>query len=782
MKQMKYKTQLICSLVAASIVSVPSYAQQKSDVQVNKQAEGEQLSTVVVTAQKRKEDPLKLALSVSAITGTDLAAQHITDITDLTRAIPNISFSAGDGPGAGMSDIQIRGVSSSAGTATVAIYMDDVSMTVSKIGAGASEPKLFDIDRIEVLRGPQGTLYGSSSMGGTIKFISNQPDLKQREVNVYGEVSSTKGGGINYSSNVVANLPIVNNELGLRIGAQKGRTGGYIKHVNADGATITNNINSSDDEALRVALLWKPNADLSVTPAVFYQKVFSHDVDAYNPSLPGFATSKLMREPGTDRLLIPSLTINYNLEFADLTVVSSLFQRKFNYSRDASYYNSQFLAGFVNDNAPAGLADAIYALPSTSDSTNYVNQVSHEVRLASKPYQVSGPALTWVAGLYSANYLAKTSENDPVYGLNNTFKNYGVSPTDDSILSGALPIGFPNDNTYFGSRRLNDQQGSVFGELNYHFTPSLHATGGLRYLKARNTIDRRSDLFFANGAIKSSGKDSTSATTPKFALTWELDSSNTVYASAAKGFRLGGSNGTIPTSVCTASGDLQRLGLTEAPTRYNSDSLWSYEIGNKSRLFGNRLSINASAFYLRWNDIQQDVSLPGCGFGFATNVGSATSKGIEIEIKGKPMAGLLLGLSGGYTNATLSDSSGLQKGGIIGAVAGAQIQGVPKFNAAFTSQYNFSALDGRSAFVRGAIRWVGTSRGSLDPENTDYLRSAYHTLDAGAGISFESAEVSFFIKNLLDEKRAIQHPSVANVSYAYRLVPRTIGMTVSTSF
>lgn len=784
-RSMGRRTGTLGGALALTLASSGAAAQQAAPpAPPAKAAQSEQIDVIVVTAQKRKEDPNKVALSISAIRGSDLQAQHVGDFADLTRAIPNISFSGGNGAGAGLSNIEIRGISSSAGSSTVGVYLDDVSMTVGNLySMGSAEPKFFDTERVEVLRGPQGTLYGASSMGGTIKFIANQPDLKDREVSAYSEVSSTGGGGTNYRANMVANLPLIADQLALRIGVQVGRTSGYIDQVSAaTGALVAQGINSSNDQELRLGLKWSPTRALTIAPSLFYQRVDSHDIDAIYTALPGNRTSKLMREPGLDRLLVPSLTIGYDLGSADLTSVSSLFQRSFDRSQDASAYNSQFLPVFLTDAAPAGLADTLNGLPSIVALNNQVRQFSQELRIASKPYDRKGSPWTWVGGVYLANLHTNVTENDPIFGVNAAFAKFGVAPTDATVLAGALPVGFPADNSYFSARHYRDKQSALFGEANYYFSPALHATVGMRYLKATNELAQNNDLFFAGGAHSTNPGLSTTAFTPKFALAWELDSAHTLYASSGKGFRLGGGNVFIPSSVCLASGDLQKLGLTEAPGTFGADSLWSYEVGNKSRFFGNRLSINADVFYVNWKNIQQQVNLPGCGYNYATNVGSATSRGVEIEIKAKPMSGLLLGLSGGYTKAELSDSIGFLRDGIPGAVQGAPIEGVPKYNGAFTAQYNFSVFDGMGAVARGAIHWVGSSHGTLDPANPDFLRPAYHTADASIGISFAHADLTLFAKNLLNDDTLIQHPNVASVSTGYRVAPRSIGVSLSGSF
>src|SRR5471030_3115847 len=267
---MKIRQKMMCSSVAAAmaVMAAPAWAQVKPS---------DEIEVVKVTAQKRKEDPAKVAMSITAVTGAQLQAEHVNDFTDLTRVVHNISFTAASGNGGagpGTENIEIRGISSTAGAATVGIYLGDVSITVGNVYTmGTVEPKFFDIDRVEVLRGPQATLYGASSMGGTIKFIPNEPDLKERSFETYTEVSNTKGGSSNYGANAVGNFPLIDNELALRIGVQVEHTGGFINQVDGDGNTLANNINKIDDHELRIALKWKPSSALTMTPSLYYQKL-----------------------------------------------------------------------------------------------------------------------------------------------------------------------------------------------------------------------------------------------------------------------------------------------------------------------------------------------------------------------------------------------------------------------------------------------------------------------------------------------------------------------------
>ena len=774
---MKIRSTAALGYTLAAAFSTAAWAQQS-----------EQIEVVRVTAQKRQEDPNKVAMSISAVSGAALQAQHVNDFTDLTRVVPNISFTAASGNGGagpGTSNIEVRGISSAAGAATVGIYLGDVSITVGNVYTmGTVEPKFFDIDRVEVLRGPQATLYGASSMGGTIKFVPNEPDLKEREFSTYAEASGTKGGSANYSANVVGNFPLVKDELALRIGVQAQRTGGFINQVDGDGKVLATNINKVGDQELRVALKWKPVRTLTITPSLYYQKVDARDISAFNIELPNYQARKQVREPSRDTLLTPNVTVNWDTGRADLTSSTSYFRRKFDRTQNGSAYNSYSLSTFLTSTAdggtaPPALIDAIAALPSAVYLNNQVRQISQEFRLASRPYDAALSPWTWLGGVYFSNQHTNIAENDPIFGVNDIFTQFGFSSADPAILPGAYAGAFPADNAFSGAFHYREKQGSVFGEVNYYFTPALHATVGARYLKGDSTLEQKNGLYLAGAGNDSSTSLSSRAFTPKYALTWEVDPANTVYTSVAKGFRLGGSNVFVPPTTCGP--DLAANGIENGPATYAPDSLWSYELGSKSRLLNNRLSINAAVFYVKWNNIQQGVYLPTCAYTYNANAGDATSKGVEFEIRAKPMPGLTLGASGGYVKAELSNDKGLQNG-IVGAVAGAPIQGVPKYNAAVNARYNFALFGDKSAFVMGGMQWVGASKGSLDPGQTDYQRPAYRTADFSAGMAFDRYDLSVFVKNAFDTDTVIQHPQVASIVQGYRVAPRSIGMGLAAKF
>jgi iron complex outermembrane receptor protein len=780
---------LTCSLAAAAaVLPATAWAQQAGGEAARQEAVPDGIEVVTVTAQKRREDPNKVAMSISAISGASLQAQHVNDFTELTRVVPNISFTAASGNGGagpGTSNIEVRGISSAAGAATVGIYLGDVSITVGNVYTmGSVEPKFFDIDRVEVLRGPQATLYGASSMGGTIKFVPNEPDLKGREFSTYTEASATRRGSASYAASAVANLPLITDELALRIGVQVRRTGGFINQVDGDGRVLAKDINRVDDGEVRVALKWKPTRALTIVPSLYYQKVDAKDISAFNLELPNYQARKQVREPSIDTLLTPNVTVNWDMGRADLTSSTSYFQRKFDRTQNGSAYNSYSLSTFLTStqdggSAPPALIDAIAGLPSAVYLNNQVRQVSQEVRLASKPYDGAVSPWTWLGGVYFSNQHTNIVENDPIFGVNDTFARFGFSSADPAILPGAYAGALPGDNAFAGAFHYREKQASVFGELNYYLTPALHATLGARYLKGDSTLDQKNGLYLAGAGNNSSTGQSSKAFTPKYALSWEVDRSNTLYTSVAKGFRLGGSNVFVPPTTCGP--DLAANGIDNGPATYAADSLWSYEIGSKSRLLNNRLSINAAVFYVKWNNIQQGVYLPTCAYTYNANAGDATSRGVEFEIKARPMPGLTLGASGGYVKAELSNDQGLQNG-IVGAVAGARIQGVPTYNAAVNARYNFALLGDKGGFVMAGVQWVGASRGSLDPSQADYQRPAYRTADVSAGIAFDRYDASVFVKNAFDTDTVIQHPQVASIVQGYRVPPRSIGVSLATKF
>ena len=769
------------------------------------EADNSTLETVVVTSQKRREDVKEIPLSISAISGEQLQDNQIVDFTDLSRNIPNVSYMSQ--AGAGLSTLEIRGVTSLAGSATVGLYLDDVLLTTRNLySMGMAEPKFFDLQRVEVLRGPQGTLYGAGSMGGTMRFLSNQPDPSGFSGTAQAQLSQTEHGGTNYEAQAVLNVPLAQN-LAVRVGIEEGRDSGYIDQVSpTTRQVIDKGINGNDWSVEKLGVQWRLNSDWKITPAVFAQQYRSADIDgAYlnvpsyqvgngqtglvGPALPLYETSKIEREPGDDRLTVSSLTVNGDLHFADMTLVYSNYKRRFDRIQDGTYVNSNYLAyelsTFTTSN-PAlqntidNLVYTANGLPSVVylDNTIYTNAV--ELRFASKDYAPGGNPFTWVGGAYLAHTQTDVNDNEPVFGITQAFQAAGIplnsysSPLPGSFPGafGPYPYGSDPDNSYFSARHYDDQQYSLFGELTTHFGQSVRMVTGLRWIDASEKFSRTGAYYFTDlpGENTANLSTSSAAFTPRFALDWDVDADDTVYANIAKGFRAGGANRPIPPVF-------QALGGYVEPQTFGSDSLWSYEVGSKSRLMDKRITLGLAAYLINWSNIQQDFSgLPG-GFDYETNAGKARVTGIELDSAYRVTRGLTVTAAGNVTRAVFTESVAE-----IGLASGEYVQGVPKYSLHLGAQDRFPINEDWIGVARLNGNWTGSSSGTWVTTNPDYVRPQYFTCDISGGVSVGHWEFGAFVKNLNDNHTALQQMEIQDLNEAVYMRPRTIGLSVTGTF
>ncbi len=769
------------------------------------------IEEIVVTSQKRSENVRKVPVSVSVLSGKLIKADHITNFADLTRAVPNLSFSSQAGEG--LSTLEIRGIASQAGQATVAIYLDDVSLTTRNIYTeGTSEPRFLDISRIEVLRGPQATLYGASALGGTLRYISNPPKMNVFEGNISSELSGTYHGGLNWDEQGVLNIPIAQDKAVLRIAGETGGDSGYINDVNpANGRTIKANINSEGFDDARATLQLTPTEWLTITPMVYWQKSIPRDVDAQYLALPNFQTPKTVAEPGHDTVFVPSITFDADLGFARLYSITSNYERQYRRTLDSTIYDSialytcDFLGCTDNngnpiDNDPPGLEGALSKLPSQTYYNNTVRQWSEEIRLVSNPYVPGEFPLTWIAGLYYVDEHSTFTDNEVVDGLNQTFAKYGVSGTDPSIIAGTFPGAFNGNFVYHGLQSYDTAQYAVFGEATYYPQPNMRLTAGARYSFARDGSNSDQENFYDYGdpGLKTAvGKFY--AFTPKFAFGWDIAPTNTAYINISKGFRLGSENRAIqyiPSqtgSFGTPSYDLKNLGLNSSPTSYGPDKLWNFEIGDKARLLGGRVLLNADFFYILWDSIAQNVPLVSSGLDFETNAGNAKSYGFEFDTRANVTDQLNVGLSGSYVHATLDDGVVVNGVKVDGTYAGEEVPGTPNYNFDFDAKQEFEVSDAASAYVRVDIPWVGPSNGNVegpDPAtglaaNPDYRRPSYITMDASLGLDYGRWSFELFGKNLTNNNKIIQRPDIQGsavpgygLNYLGNFVPNTQGFTL----
>ena len=730
------------------------------------------LDEIVVTAQKTSEPMSKVPISISAVSGPALAEQHIVDYADLSRAVPNLSFSSFGGPG--QSNIEIRGVSSQAGSATTGIYLDDVPINILNIyTAGATEPRFLDIDRVEVLRGPQGTLYGASSMGGTIHFVSNQPNLREYAGSVHASAGGTERGGLNYEADSTLNVPLVEGQAALRMSALYEHESGWIDRVHPTGRIVDRRINDANTSVVRATLKWQPTEALSITPSVFLQRVSTGGQSLSGLALPPFQSPTLLAESGRDEYAIASLTVNYDLGWSDLTSVSGYFWRSDNRLIDGTYYDSVYIGQSLLAQQPANAAGAaaISGLAAPAQFDTNVNQVHQELRLASKP---AGPGehWSWLAGLYYSRSRTGLLDDEHIPGFSATMESY-YGAAADSLLGATLP--FPNDLIYYAFSEFVNTQEAAFGQVTYHVTPALKVTAGGRYQKSRETLSFTSDGYFAGGTPPFAGAADGTAFTPKASLAYEVTAGTMLYASAAEGFRDGGVNRPVPVPLCSA--DLANLGLAQAPAAYKSDKLWSYELGAKSRPLGGSLSLSAAVFDIRWNNIQTDIILPTCTFDIKDNIGSAESKGVEVELGEHLSERINVTLGGNYTSAKIVVPVTL-----LGVQKGDRVPGVPDWSVSAAIEYSQPLASGAHGTGRLNAQWVGPSQGTIYHGDPDFDRPGYFVMGGSAGLRFGSYDLSLFVTNLLNEHKSIQRPNIAAVEYSVTVRPRTYGIGGTYSF
>jgi len=749
------------------------------------------LENIVVTAQKRTEDIKDVPLSVSVVSGQDLTETHTADYEDLARSVPGISFSSQGGPG--LDRIEMRGISSSAGSPTVSMYMNDVSITMPNlINTGASQPRFFDLDHVEVLRGPQGTLYGASSMGGSIKFVTHEPELDTYSGSFYTDLSGTEHGGVNYEANAVGNVPLVDGKLALRFGFDDAHQSGYIDHLNANGAVDQSGTNAQDMQTGRMVLKWQATDDLVILPELDFQRTTIGDTSVFYLDDPMYDQSKLVKESGHDDMVLPSLTLRDDLHWADLTAVSSYFWRHYPRTQDGTYYNSVLLEGelaadpTLTTKYPTVDPTPVGSIPSAAYISPIFSQFSEEVRLTSKPMEETGDRYSWIGGMFFSDFRLHLSDQEYMNGLSSELQSlYGISAHDvlNTVLgnSGLTNQAYNNyllgslDEVYMQRYTENQKQYALFGEFTYQILDKLKLTVGMRLIHAEDNINGIGGAYYnADATPVYSGSTSYNGYTPKASLSYDIGDGS-LYVSATKGVRLGGFNEPVPQFACTQ--DLANLGITKTPANYQADSLWSYEAGSKLALFGDRVSVDAAAFYITWKNVQQDIPLDICGYDFTTNAGNAESYGGEAEIRAKVTPELTLSATGSGTAATLTSVS---QGS--GASVGQSLTGVPDWTASFSFDYTLP-LDGDNAFfARADYSLTGPSHGAFAITDPDYSRPAYGDVDASVGLIWRHVQWQLYGKNLADNQKVIQHPNLLSVSEGYTLRPLTVGLSASAKF
>ncbi|ODT88337.1 MAG: hypothetical protein ABS78_06860 [Phenylobacterium sp. SCN 70-31] len=739
------------------------------------EAEPTSVDEVIVTATRSNVSLSKVPLSVAAYTQERIDRQGVKSVADIARLTPGLVFTQGSTVSThGRSRISIRGISSTTGAATTGVYLDESPIQVRNAGFTSTNvyPETFDLERIEVLRGPQGTLFGAGSQGGTVRFITPQPSLTRFQVYARSEASVIQGGDPGAELGVAVGGPIVTDQLGFRASVFYRHTGGYMDRVDPFTGNIVDR-NSNRDSALvvRVGVIWAPTENLKITSSVYAQDLEANNgapfwVSLSEPSEQKFKSANLLSSPSRDRLILPAVNIEYDLGGATLISNTSFFQRDVDNFPDYSQWQHNISIGNPYVKSPQDYSRGIYE----SKQTSY----AQEFRIQSAEGE---GRLKWVAGVFWG--WSRQSDWEQVSSPN--FANYYLAETGVSYLRRyGIPLA-KYDSTYTDLMTTHDKQIAAFGQLDFKVTPQLTATLGARASKVKYDFSNI-NAGPLGGTGLSSGRQSETPIAPKVGLSYQINEGNMAYFSAAKGFRPGGAQKPAPTA-CLPS--LQELGLTEAPSTFDADTVWSYEVGSKNRLFANRLQVEASAFRVDWTNRQSVIPLASCGQTFTANIGKVRSEGFDLSFQVQATSNLSLSGAVGYVNARYVED--IVSGGRFIAKKGTPI-GDRRWSASVSGEYTFSVLD-HDAYVRADYQYQ-----SHQPERDPTIYGYDGTLpdlkstdiaNLRTGVKVKGAEVAVFIRNVLNAHDYLSygHDSARSpVFYAKTYTPRTFGISALYSY
>jgi outer membrane receptor protein involved in Fe transport len=661
------------------------------------------------------------------------------------------------------------------------LYLDDTPIQSRPLlFTGSPDLQLFDLERVEVLRGPQGTLFGASSLGGTIRLITRQPDLRTLGGEAAAELSATKGGGIGFDVTAAAGGPIVADRLGFRTAVRVRREAGYVDRVNADtGEIVSADINDMSMLAIRGTLRAETEG-LSVTPSVLYQRSRSDDLPFFESSRGPQRQAFLADQPGKDELHLTSLTLETAVAGATLTSVSSYYGR---HDRRVSDYSTVFgelvLGGTVPGLRPLG------GTSSLSDVRQ--RNVTQEVRLAGTN---AGTGLSWVAGVFLQRSSIRLVQEVAEPGVDALSRDFLGFPAEALFGTPLLPGGV----TYRGRERAVETQLAAFGEVNWRFTPRLEAVAGVRLFRSALRLSVGSEGPYAgpdNAANRVEERNVERPVTPRIGLNFHLREGTLLYVGASKGYRAGGANTPVPVDPCRA--DLTALGRTAAPASYGSDALWNYEAGAKLSALERRLTFGASVFQIDWTNIQQQVRLPACGFSFVDNLGRARNRGFEAEAELRPVPDVHLSAAVGYVDARLRTS--LFAGGAVPVLLvarGDRLPFTPQWTISGAAEYRLRLGAARRAFLRAEYQYVGAYQRTPAPGALSYNQAVFNGEARSyalmrAGLEGPRWSASLFVSNLFDDRSVIFSsadlvPATLDPLRQTTLDPRRIGLQISTRF
>ena len=715
------------------------------------------VAEVIVTAQKRSENVQTVPLAISALSSATLERTATRGFEDLAALAPSVSFGT-YGPAEDLPSI--RGVVSGGGfTATTGFYIDEIPFAAT-FSSGGTDLAFFDVNHVEVLRGPQGTLYGAGAMGGAIRILTNSPNLEDFGGNIELTGGSIAGRAAEYDANGVINVPLIQDQLALRVAGSYIDQGAYIYdpvHQQSDGGDL-------HKRDLRAKLEWRPDSKFTATLTGIYGKTYQDNyggedlLPGKTPQYGDLEQVTYVPTPTSSVTNAANLLMSYQFPWATLVSSTSYINEK------TVYFEDDTLS--LGTEIPAALHLAPEAYQFGGPPNPAVSYVE-ELRLVS----ASAHPFKWAVGGYYQNDDLQVNRIDQ------------FEP--GQALSSLSPL------TYLAETKRTFY--AAFGEATYDFNEQWHLTAGARYTYVPDTLTTTvygvafgAAHATAATAVNAVGTVPSSDFSPKVEVTFTPSHNFLFYVEAARGFRPGDANVTLPPTVANI------------PHEQNPDHLWDYEVGAKTQWFDGHLVANSSLYYIDWTDIQiQTATTPTAttiAFPYLANIGGATIKGAELELRAVQSRELSFGLSGAYTDATFSQASPS-----IGVVEGQRIAYVPKWSGSASVDYNRPLSNSIGFFAHADVRYNGNQSIGYTVMDRGITTSPYALVGANVGLSLPSAtQVKLFVRNLTNDRAQLYITATAvcpsitscasiDASKAAQLnalvsQPRTFGVTVIKKF
>lgn len=765
------------------------------------------LEAITVTAMMREQELRDVPFSIAAPTAQVLRSRGVEDIEGIAVNVAGFSV---QNLGPGQSQVAMRGAS--AGQIArdqpgvkeqVGVYLDDVPVSLSLF---TPDLDLFDISRVEVLRGPQGTLYGSGSLAGTVRYITEQPELGATRT--FGEVGGSliDGGGPAGSVKLGVNVPLGEKAAG-RVSGYYNRFGGYMDAVQPD-LSVREDVNTGDRFGGRAAVRLVPHERFTIAPRIMFQRAEMdgwNRIDAFNILANPFTTTRpsvslgerqlftQVDEPFTDDFVLGDLQLRYDFGPVNLTSISSYGQRDILVVRDAGALTSSITGGSL------GLPEEVYTLDAPLDDATKVDVFTQELRFAGGADRVR-----WVVGGFFSSGQRDYGQRLVVSG----FEDRSGIPTQG--------LRAPRDVLFYSDLSYDLTQVAVFGEGTLRLGDRLDLTGGLRYYNFDENREQIFDGIFANddtgtALVSVPGSTSADGLAPRFIASYRASDRVTLNAQASRGFRLGGINDPLNVPLCTPQ-DLETFSGRDS---WKDETAWNYEIGTKSQLLGGRASLDVSAFYMDIRDLQLVVTAGSCSSRLVFNVPRARSRGVELELGATPDEHFDFSISASFNDSelrsTLTSTSETGEVSVVSGIRdGNRLPSVPRLEAAAAATYRWQLRPGSLAFITGTYQHAGSRFTQIDDhadgvgvvdmtafededgatiggpltESTfrfDPELPAYNLLNLRVGLSRANWELALFANNLTDERALLaldrERGTRARVGYLTNQ-PRTLGLTL----